>query len=897
MNVCTIIARNYLPAARVLAASMREHHPGLELDVLVIDGHGGPVDGEPFRVVQPAELEIADYEQMAAIYSVLELSTAVKPWLLRSLLRRPGADGAIYLDPDMRLYAPIGDVLEAVRSHDVVLNPHNVEPMPRDGKKPSEQDILISGAYNLGFLGLRRGEFADFLLDWWCERLRRDCIVEPERGFFVDQRWMDFVPGMATDLEVVRDEGFNVAYWNLPTRRLARAAGGYTVNGVPLRLFHFSGFKADRPHSLSTYQDRIRLGDDPILAELCETYARELIEAGYEQASEEPYGWRATAGGLELDELLRRLYRDALEDGVDGSLFDPEGERRFVEWLNEPDGPGARYGITRFLQRIWDRRFDLRAVYPDLSVPEDAEGFLGWSRVFGSHEVPIPGVLAVKGGDGPEAELMPDAPNPRAGTPAGVNVAGYFRAELGVGEVGRQVIAALDAHALPVLPVGLHAPLSRAGHAFAAQRRPRPAFDINVICVNADGLPRFAAEVGPEFFEGRHNVGLWWWELSTFPDEYHGAFEYVDEVWAGSRFVADALAGVSPVPVVYQPTPVAEPAPVAPDRERLGLPEGHLFLFAYDYNSVFERKNPLGVVEAFRRAFPEGDEPVVLALKSINHERDALNHDRVRLAARQDPRILVVDRYLTAADKDRLTASCDTYVSLHRSEGFGIGMAEALLRGKPVIATAYGGNTDFVTEATAYPVGYELREVGPDARPYPADALWAEPDVEAAALAMRRVVEAPEEAASRAAAGGDLLRERHSPRAAGAHMVRRLRGIEALREDEPVPESKATRPLPPPRVEDVLGQIRRGPEPTPGSSAKRLARPVRKALLRLLRPYTAYADAVDRDLAEAVGASDRNLRAAIARAEMDATVTQAEILAELRRLRARIDELEQGDGR
>ena len=205
MDVCTVIAKNYLPAARVLADSLAEHHPGVTLHVLVIDEWEGFIDParERFEIVDPAAIGVPDLARMRSLYTVLEYSTAVKPWLLRHLLARDGADGIVYLDPDIRLYAPIDDVFAAVREHGLVLNPHNTGPMPRDGRKPNEQDILIAGAYNLGFLGLRDDRFGAFLLDWWGERLETDCIVDPERGFFVDQRWMDLVPGLAEDFHLV----------------------------------------------------------------------------------------------------------------------------------------------------------------------------------------------------------------------------------------------------------------------------------------------------------------------------------------------------------------------------------------------------------------------------------------------------------------------------------------------------------------------------------------------------------------------------------------------------------------------------------------------------------------------------------------------------------------------
>src|SRR4051794_753402 len=156
LDACTIIATNYLAYARVLGRSLTEHHPELRLKVLVIDDTEGYFDpaAEPFDVVAIDQLAIENFSRMAAMYSVLELSTAVKPWLLRWMLANSADGGAVYLDPDMRLYAPLTEMFDAVRDHGLVLNPHFTDPMPRDGRRPNEQDILIAGAYNLGFIGI-----------------------------------------------------------------------------------------------------------------------------------------------------------------------------------------------------------------------------------------------------------------------------------------------------------------------------------------------------------------------------------------------------------------------------------------------------------------------------------------------------------------------------------------------------------------------------------------------------------------------------------------------------------------------------------------------------------------------------------------------------------------------
>ena len=853
MDVCTIIAKNYVAYARVLARSFAEHHPDGRFHVLVIDDHEGWIDPatEPFELVTPGMLDIEGFDRMAVLYDVLELSTAVKPWLMRWLLARSPDQMAVYLDPDMRLYAPLDEMFAAVREHGLVLSPHSLDPMPRDGKRPNEQDILIAGAYNLGFIGIGSGAFADELLAWWAERLETDCIVDPSRGFFVDQRWIDLVPGMAESFHLLRDRGFNVAYWNLPARPITRDADGMLrAAGVPLRLFHFSGFDPHRPEALSKHQNRIALADHEVLAKLCGDYAQELVAAGADEAGDWPYTYARTASGMPLNAVIRNIYRKLVAAGEPvESVFEPEQEAAFLARLNAPapvSAGGAR-GITTYLAALYDEREDLRRAYPDLTG-DDAAEYLGWARVFGIGEVPAPLCPPADPERAPAPKRKPSVASapPR---PLGVNVAGYLNSELGVGEVARQAIRALDAGGIPVLPVGLPAPQSRQGHAYTHGGTMLNGYPINLICVNADMLPSFASLVGPGFFAGRHSIGWWWWEVSEFPPRWSSSFDHVDELWAGSEFVADALRAVSPVPVHQIPVPISIAGAPHPQPQRFGIPPAYSFLFSFDYASVLVRKNPLGLIDAFLRAFPVPGE-AVLVLKSINAEHRPRDRARVGHAAAGQPHVLLLDDYLTATDKDRLVASCDCYVSLHRSEGFGITMAEAMYLGKPVIATGYSGNLDFMTAENSYLVDHTLTPIGEGADPYPPDGSWAEPDLDHAAALMREVYEDRTGAARRAALGQADIRRTHSLQASGAAMAERIRAAAASRR---LAGSGLETPAALERTEDASAAL---------YGSRRLAsRIARKAIMLLLRPYAAHQARFDRHMLDAVQAIGRDVRA------------------------------------
>jgi glycosyltransferase involved in cell wall biosynthesis len=469
-------------------------------------------------------------------------------------------------------------------------------------------------------------------------------------------------------------------------------------------------------------------------------------------------------------------------------------------------------------------------------------------------------------GPAPGSEEEPPA---EEGLPWGVNVAGYLRSELGVGEAARAVITGLDARGVPLMPVhGAYVPQSRQGHAFAFLDPATAPFPVNLICVNADQLPAFLTDAGPGFSEGRYTIGFWWWEVTTFPERSLGALDLVDEVWVGSEHVAAALRPVSKVPVVTVRIPVTT-APIVPySREHLGLPEGYLFLFMFDFHSVIERKNPIAIVEAFRTAFAPGS-GMSLVIKCINRESRPDEYDRLRLAARGHPDVHIIDRYVSAQEKDAMVAASDCYVSLHRSEGFGLTPAEAMYLGKPVIATGFSGNLEYMTPENSYLVDYTLKPIGSGHDPYPPDGEWADPDTDHAARLMREVVENPAEAEQRGRQAAADIRAGFSADVAGETMERRLEEVRRhVDAHEPVRHPGPSIPAPL-GLNALQALIARGPVSREGGTMRRLAQ---RAALRLMRPVIVHQRQVSERVVSEIAATRRRDAARV-----------ASVLAELRR--------------
>jgi len=355
---------------------------------------------------------------------------------------------------------------------------------------------------------------------------------------------------------------------------------------------------------------------------------------------------------------------------------------------------------------------------------------------------------------------------------AGVNVYGYAFAESGTGQMVRSVVSALAAAAIPYAVVPFTQTILRQEHAFRDLGEGVPRFDTNLICVNADQVPLFFETMRAQLPRGARNIGLWAWEVEDLPDAMARSQRYLDEVWGISRFTADALARSVKRPVRAFPLPVAIPAVKRRSRAELAMPEGFLFLFCFDHESVFRRKNPLATVTAFRQAFDDRDD-VALFIKTTNAGRHPAEHQSLLAAAASHPNITVRDAYVTSDDYFSMLDACDCYVSLHRSEGFGLTVAEAMALGKPVIATAYSATTEFANESNSFPVPARLVPVGDDAPPYPPQSRWGEPDVAVATAHMLGVFNDPAYAAALGARARGDIEHLHGPAARGA-LLRQL---------------------------------------------------------------------------------------------------------------------------
>lgn len=858
----TICSRNYLAYALTLRESLLKADPSAEFFIYLADDAAGLDLPAGVTVVPVADVAMPALWDMALRYSVMEFNTAIKPFCILDLWDKRGFDAAVYLDPDLYFLRPLTAVTDAfARGHDCVLTPHLLQPLA-DDFHPDDIQILRTGVYNLGFGAFAKRPGARRFVEWWGKECETNCVVDLENGLFVDQRLADYAPAFCDNALILRDPGYNVAYWNFKHRRVARTAEGWAAGdgregGAPLTFFHFSGVAPGDAGVFSKHQDRFTVADLGPAKALLTEYLAALDRNDHATWKKTPYAFDRFSDGQRITPEMRKVYAKSNHARITRRerAFRPRYE--LFNALAPVAHDGAKdFPVTRLMHQIYQGRKDLHDIFT-LATAEGRRGFAHWflSSAPKEHDVPEACLAPARRAAARETQASsaaeaPGAPAPppaakglrsslrplvrrvyhgvpllRAaydGLPAnfrmktrkalinidseidaleacktptiapadgridrarspGVDLYGYFRAESGVGEGARRSAAALraagiDVHTFAVGTQGVFKePID-----WADDDPSEPPRRIALAHINADQMPLMGRFIDPHRLQGSYQIGYWAWELSQFPAIWAPAFDLVDEIWAPSGFTAASIRQRTNKPVRVVPHPAANGAGAAPDRARFGIPDGRVAVFAnLDLNSYVARKNPDGAVAAFREAFPDSPGAPVLILKTHGGKHVEEARRRVRALVDGAGNITVIDSVLPAADLAALQASADIYLSLHRAEGFGLGIAEFMALGKPVVVTGYSGNMDFTDETTAAIVGYDLVAVGPGDYPHGEGAQWAEPRRADAVRALKELAASVEFRAALGRRAQARVKEQLSVEAVGALMRARLEEIDA----------------------------------------------------------------------------------------------------------------------
>jgi glycosyltransferase involved in cell wall biosynthesis len=699
------------------------------------------VHGPEVRVLSWADLDV---EPEARGDLVLAACAAVA---------EPGEVCVVLPHSALVLAPPAALVEAAARSEPAAARRAAQPPEEEDRRRPTADDVRALGPVHGGLLAVRADD------------PRAEAIRE-------------LLDGAADDaaIVVVDDPGCGVAWWNLHERPLERRGEVLTAGGAPVSVLDLDGWDPRHAHMLHPDMTRLLGSEDPVLRGVVAEYAERRTAAAVAGAVPEPVPWPG-------DPVLAALVADQPADERAALLRGARGAReRFAAWLAGTDPEDTVWGLNRYLVALRRVRYDLQAAFPDLADRTDSAAYLAWAREHGRAQG-IPEAFlgpvaalgetgtaagdgpAAAGDDGPEGEgpTAPEAP----GRLDGVNLVGLFdEPALGVAEIARQVEAGLRHGGVPVRRVTV----DRRGRPLPAEDDGPFPFRVTIACVNADLLPVVRHRLRHRVPSDGHHVAVWWWELEEVPDAWAPAMELVHEVWAGTRFVAEAFERRFDRTVRHVPLGLATLADVAALPSVIADDDRPYVLVAFDHASRAERKNPIGAIRAFDRA--ELGDGVRLVVKSVNGEHWPREHEAVRLAALDATAdVVLLDERIAAGAQAALVAGAAAHLALHRAEGLGLTIVESLLRGVPVVATDYGGSTDLLDERTGWPVPWSPAVVPEGLDPYPAGARWAEPDEAAAAAALREVLAGGPDVRARASAGRAAARARAARIASGDDLV------------------------------------------------------------------------------------------------------------------------------
>lgn len=766
----SIFDKNYYRKASVCLRSFSLNHPNVAMFALDISDEF-VTDALPVRLLPTTSIGLDEVQlaNMAKMFSVTEFSTALKPWAIETLLLNEGFETVIYLDPDLYWLCPIPTTrLSESDGFNIRLTPHILEP-PTLTPALSLESIANAGAFNLGF-GIFHRSSLDFV-NLWRNHVSINAVTAPDRGRFTDQRFMDFAPSL-TRTEVIRDPGYNVAYWNLHERKLSMvgSAGSecYSVNGESLTFFHFSGFDEWQPYRLTKHkvlQPTLHLESEAVLS-LINDYSKKVHSSGT-PGSLKPDGYNK----LNREDVLPRELGLALSLALD-EVSQTDGSHRALNLLGSPNlirklmatPESASSPISRVGRILWSVRPDLQFAFPQ----RDSREYRNWL----SHNYP-----ACFGSDvGLEREaLTPRGSGVQPESNASTLIVSIGAKALGISAIADQVEMSLESSAISHLR--LKSPHHDAFDSISVEEavlKLSEPHELTIWCMNPNSLPESTIKhlISQDTCSSR--VAIWWWELETPPSKWRPFLTLFDEVWTLTPFVHHALSKLNPTKVRLAPLALKFQSnsweATYTDRscrtERVvdfvKASKAHgkfVVLTKLDFLSSFDRKGLMFAIRAFQESLG-ANRNCILVIKSTNASAEPRIFSDVAAKIFDSRNIFLFDETLSARGNADLYSFCDVFLSLHRSEGLGLNILEAVAAGIPTIATSYGGFTDLLREEDYISVPFSMAPVEDVCRRYEPTGHWATPDLLEASRQLSNVYSNVLEAKNRAKTSSSLLGEK-----------------------------------------------------------------------------------------------------------------------------------------
>jgi len=755
LAVVTIVAKNYLAQASILERSFLRFHPEAEFFTLLIDGNAESKENISSQgtILIPSDLDIENetLERMATIYDVMEFATALKPKALELVLKLTGKNVA-YIDPDIEIFKTLDVVVEGLENHPIVLTPHNIFPMPRDGMETSEQAIRYSGIFNLGFVAVSSKALP--FLNWWHVRLITDAVVDFESSLFTDQRWVDFVPALF-DVKVLKNPGLNVAYWNIHERDLSRnSVGEVLANGEPLYFYHFSGYDPLTPWILTKHdggRPRFSFENSAVLRELCDHYGNQLERNNFSSLRKTPYGLNRSVDGFPLTKEIRRSYRNWwLSAMSNGEAWPPSAfskVEKFLEWMTTPVLGALHSSHSRAERALWENSTYLQERFPDIDATSSVS-YRDWLDRSPERKSLYNQITEI---DSTKIDIQL----------SGWNVLSINGDEGDLADMRERCKVLVLACGLPVQQVKIRESTLPKGFEFRSTVSAFPVYE-DLIAINLNGeAGRLFDQAGFTRRPARRRILLNMWDFNEATSETEAMYRNFEEIWCPSDFVVRSLPKSCRQKAVPITIPLEDPANFAGiSKSVMGLSDDFIFLSVFNGGRSAGRDNPLAVLESYLQGF-QAMSGTRLVIRIVNDSQSLRVIARMRYLAQGRPDVTFLVGDVRQGEIIGLINAADCYISMHRTTAFGANMARAVLAGKPLIATGYSGNLAFMGDL-GLKVEYSLEKVGKDDSFAPEYAQWAEADVDDAASKMRIVANDYSRVSEAAREWSTQIREKYS---------------------------------------------------------------------------------------------------------------------------------------
>jgi len=688
--VFTVVSKNHLARALTLRDSFLAFNQDYDFIIFMVDM---AVDKEEIALLSlliesnidircvnelGRLIQFRNLEHMLLNYNLVEVNKAFKPFCFEYLMKTSYRK-IVYLDSDILVLGAFDACDRALDLASMALTPHIMEHCVK-GSPFTDADILKKGVFNLGFLALRNNRKTQDLINWWEDRIYSDECMAERGNLQADLHWADLFPSFISDLHIIRDRGYNAACWNLHERSIWRHEGVWKAGNDRLIFFHFSGSVSDGFSVTAPYQYDIHMENESAVHELFREYGEKLREYSnvLPQNMKYCYDYFNTCGCRVIDEKRR---------AAEGQKVQSE-----CELHNKPCLPTP-------------------CVTPETQKRKTDSG---------------------------EA-------------PAGLTLAGHFSNTTGISQTARSFTANLFCSGIPfTLQNSLlqqHPEIDFQSMArFAQKFSDELPYRLILLFYNSDEILQASVDRSELFSPDRHRSAVWWWEFESGFEPFMKGFDHIDELLIFSDFLRAFYTSIAPGHVKIHKLLypfntdwiITEPREVIRNRYGITIDE-YVFFFHFDCFSSIMRKNPAAVVRAFTQAFP-GKRCAKLVLKMNNTSFYTAQTKKLISLIHElgvSEKTVIIDEPLQRNELMTLINATDCYVSLHRGEGMGLGILEAMALGKPAICTAYGGNMEFTKKDNSFLVEYAMVDAKPDTDTYRCVRQWAEPSIEQAAEYMQ----------------------------------------------------------------------------------------------------------------------------------------------------------------